>query len=60
VYDSGMRWYIMLRYKPIEFLTLSMKYAETYKPNVKTLSSGTNLINNNIDNRITLQLDVNY
>lgn len=60
MYDSGMRWYIMLRYKPIEFLTLSMKYAETYKPNVKTLSSGNNLINNNIDNRITLQLDVNY
>lgn len=60
MYDTGMRWYLMIRYKPFEFITVSMKYAETYKPNVKTLSSGNNLINNNIDNRISFQIDINY
>ncbi len=60
MYDDGMRWYLMIRYKPIDIITLSMKYSETYKPNTKTLSSGNNLINNNIDNRISFQIDVNY
>ncbi|AFH49403.1 Hypothetical protein IALB_1696 [Ignavibacterium album JCM 16511] len=60
MYDNGMRWYLMVRYKPIDIITLSMKYSETYKPNVKTLSSGNNLINNNIDNRISFQIDLNY
>ncbi|GIV45209.1 MAG: hypothetical protein KatS3mg036_0027 [Ignavibacterium sp.] len=60
MYDDGMRWYLLIRYKPIDIITLSMKYSETYKPNTKTLSSGNNLINNNIDNRISFQIDVNY
>lgn len=60
MYDKGMRWYMMARYKPIDFITISMKYAETYKPNAKTLSSGNNLIKNNVDNRISFQIDVNY
>ncbi|MFN3695130.1 MAG: hypothetical protein ACK4UV_08980, partial [Ignavibacterium sp.] len=60
MYDKGMRWYLMIRYKPANFITLSLKYSETYKPDVKTLSSGNNLINNNVDNRISFQIDVNY
>lgn len=60
MYDKGIRWYLMIRCKPLKFITLSMKYSETYKPDAKTLSSGNNLINNNLDNRISFQIDVNY
>lgn len=60
MYGEGMRWYFVLRYRPIKLFTLSLKYSETFKPKEKTLSSGNNLINNNIDNRISLQLDFNY
>ncbi len=60
MYGTGMRWYLMMRYKPFSFITISMKYSETYKPNVKYLSSGNNLISNNVDNRISFQLDINY
>lgn len=60
MYDEGMRWYFLIKYKPFDVLTLSAKYSETYKPNLKTLSSGNNLINNNVDNRISFQIDFNY
>lgn len=60
MYDKGMRWYLMMRYKPANYITLSLKYSETYKPDAKTLSSGNNLINNNVDNRISFQIDINY
>lgn len=60
MYGEGLRWYLMIRYKPFDFLTLSMKYAETYKPGEKSLSSGNNLIRNNVDNRISFQIDIAY
>lgn len=60
MYDKGIRWYIMARYKPFNLITLSMKYSETYKPDAKTLGSGNNLLNNNVDNRISFQIDINY
>jgi hypothetical protein len=60
MYGDGMRWYLMIRYKPFDFATLSLKYSETYKPNERSLSSGNNLIENNIDNRISFQIDINY
>jgi len=39
--------------------TISAKYSETYKPKEKSLSSGNNTINGNLDNRLSLQLDLN-
>lgn len=58
MYNEGIRYYLIIKYQPIKNLTLSMKYAETYKPNEKFLSSGNNRINNNIDNRINFQIDL--
>jgi hypothetical protein len=59
MFGEGMRWYILLRYKPFRIFTLSLKFAETYKPKAKTISSGNNEIEGNIDNRVSFQLDVN-
>lgn len=59
MYDEGMRWYFMIRYRFIKNLTISLKYSETFKPKEKTISTGNNLIPNNLDNRISLQLDLN-
>lgn len=58
MYGSGTRWYFIVRYKPVYFASLSLKYAETYKPNEKFLSSGDSEIEGNVDNRISFQLDV--
>ena len=55
---KGIRWYIVSNYKLTNFLNISLKYAETYKPDEKQLSSGESLIYNNVDNRLSLQLDL--
>ena len=60
MFGEGIRWYFLLRYKPLKLLTLSIKYAETYKPKEKSLSSGDSGIIGNLDNRLSIQLDFNY
>lgn len=57
LYGEGLRWYFILRYKILSQIELSVKYSETYKPGEKTLGSGYNTINGNLDNSIYIQLD---
>lgn len=58
MYGEGIRWYIIVKYKPLKFLTLSAKYSETYKPKETSLSSGDNEIIGNTDNRVSFQIDL--
>jgi hypothetical protein len=58
LYGDGMRWYFMAKYKTPLGLDISLKYAETIKPNELTLGSGDTLINSNVDNRLSLQIDL--
>jgi len=60
LFGEGIRWYLILRYKPMRLFTLSLKYSETYKPKEETISSGLNEITGNVDNRIALQIDFRY
>lgn len=60
MYDKGIRWYFIAKYKPLDFLMLSAKYSETYKPDESSLSSGDNEIVGNVDNRISFQIDMNF
>lgn len=60
MYGRGLRWYFILRYKATNFISISAKYSETYKPDAKTISSGDNEIIGNLDNRFGLQIDINF
>lgn len=60
MYGKGIRWYVIVKYKPLQFLTLSSKYSETYKPDETSLSSGDNEITGNVDNRISFQIDMSF
>lgn len=60
LYGEGMRWYVLLKYKTNLGLNISVKYSELFKPNEKNLGSGYNLINKNLDNGISLQLDLMF
>lgn len=60
MYGEGIRWYFIVKYKPIKFLSISAKYSETYKPDEKTLSSGDSEIIGNLDNRFSLQIDLSF
>ncbi len=59
LFYQGVRWYIMMRYRPIKIFTVSFKYSETYKPGEKSIGSGDNLIPGNLDNLLSFQLDIN-
>jgi hypothetical protein len=60
LFGEGIRWYLILRYRPMKFFTISLKYSETYKPGEESISSGTNEITGNIDNRIAFQIDLRF
>jgi competence ComEA-like helix-hairpin-helix protein len=60
LFGEGLRWYLILRYRPMRLFTLSLKYSETYKPREKNISSGFNEIIGNLDNRLALQIDVKF
>ncbi|MGB5528888.1 MAG: helix-hairpin-helix domain-containing protein [Ignavibacteriaceae bacterium] len=59
LFGQGIRWYLLVRYRPVRVFTLSAKYTETYKPSEIFLGSGDNIISGNTDNTIALQLDLN-
>ena len=60
MYEQGMRWYFILRYSPLNLFTISLKYAESYKPDKRFLSSGNSQINGGLDNRLSFQLDFKF
>ncbi len=57
LFGEGLRWYLILRYKLLPQVEISIKYSETYKPKEKSLGSGYYMINGNLDNALYLQLD---
>ena len=60
LFGEGIRWYSMVKYRPAKNLILSGKYSETYKPDERIMGSGLMRINNNLDNRVSFQLDVYF
>lgn len=60
LFNEGIRWYFLLRYRLYKIITVSAKYSETYKPAEKSLGSGDSSIHGNLDNSLSLQLDVNF
>lgn len=59
LYGEGIRWYLLFRFRPHKVFTISAKYSETYKPAERSLGSGDSIIQGNLDNVVSFQLDVN-
>ena len=57
LFGEGFRWYFLVNFNPIQQLTISLKYAETFKPKEDFISSGNSQITGSLDNRISLQID---
>jgi hypothetical protein len=60
LYGKGTRWYLLARYSLFNYLELQAKYAETYQEGVKSIGSGNDLINGNINNKLNLGLEVRF
>ncbi|MBX2992479.1 MAG: helix-hairpin-helix domain-containing protein [Bacteroidetes bacterium] len=59
MFGKGRRWYVLLRWNILPEIRLSAKYSETQKEGVKTIGSGLTEIDGNLDNRISVQMEVN-
>jgi len=57
LFGSGSRWYCLLRYEPIEKLSLSFRYSETKKLYDDVIGSGDDAILGHLDNQVTVQVD---
>ncbi|MBZ0198272.1 MAG: hypothetical protein K8H86_00275, partial [Ignavibacteriaceae bacterium] len=60
MYGEGYRWYIIVKCNLASMLKISLKYSETVKNNVASMGSGYSEINGGLDNKISLQVDLNY
>ncbi|MFA6596228.1 MAG: helix-hairpin-helix domain-containing protein [Ignavibacteriaceae bacterium] len=60
MYGEGFRWYLLMKIKILNRLSLSFKYSETTKPKEKSLSSGNSEIFTNVDNNLHLQLELAF
>lgn len=57
LFGKGIRMYVLTRYETGIF-EISVKYSTTLKPGMKSLGSGTNEIQGDTDNQLSLQIDV--
>lgn len=60
LYNSGIKWYFLVKYNPFKNLYFSAKYSELYKPNETNIGTGNNQIIGNIDNKFSLQVDFSF
>ncbi|MBZ0201681.1 MAG: helix-hairpin-helix domain-containing protein [Ignavibacteria bacterium] len=60
LYGKGRRWYLILKYKPYKFLELSAKYAETIIEGAKSTGSGNDLIQGDLKNRFSFQIELKF
>ncbi len=60
LFGKGVRWYLLAKLKLIDFIELSLKYAETYKPFEQTLGSGYSELPSNLENNLAFQLELRY
>lgn len=58
LYGEGIRWYLLTGVNLLGALELTLKYSETYKPRENYLGSGYSKITGNLENRISIQLDI--
>ncbi len=58
LFGSGTRWYAILKLRLVNDVFLSVKYSETYKPDLTAIGTGNSQIDGNIDNMLGIQLDV--
>jgi hypothetical protein len=58
LYGRGRRWYALIRWCPGRGVALSAKYSETIRDGVRSIGSGEMEISGDLDNRLSIQLDL--
>ncbi|MBI4429980.1 MAG: hypothetical protein HY562_12780 [Ignavibacteriales bacterium] len=58
LFGKGIRWYVLVRHRPMKYLDISVKFSRTVKDGVKTLSSGLSEIAGDTESQLSAQIDV--
>jgi len=58
LYGKGRRWYVMVKFKPLSYVEISGKYAETYMDGAKSIGTGNDLIQGDTNNKINLGMEI--
>lgn len=58
LYGKGRRWYALLKYKPLPFVEISGKYAETYTDGARSTGSGNDEIIGDINNKLSAGIEI--
>jgi len=57
LFGRGDHWYLLVRYKPLKFWELSLKYSSTYYEGVDSIGTGPNRIKGNRERWLGVQVD---
>lgn len=60
LYGRGRRWYVLIKYKIRSFAELYGKYSETYIDGAKSIGTGNDLIQGDINNKINLGIEIKF
>jgi hypothetical protein len=60
LYGKGRRWYLLFGYTLNNLVRISAKYSETQKDGVKSIGSGLTEIPGDLDNRVSVQVEVKF
>lgn len=58
LYGKGRRWYLLVRWNVGSAVSISAKYSETQKDAASSMGSGVMEIQGDVDNRVSLQLEI--
>jgi hypothetical protein len=58
LYDSGLRWYLRIRWSPVAWAEMTMRYASTVKERSVTASGAVTDVPASADSQIGVQVDV--
>ncbi len=57
LYGRGMRWYVLLKYRPVRSAVFTLKYSDHTRNDVSRIGTGADQLPGNHDNRIAVQVD---
>lgn len=60
LYGKGRRWYLLAKYKLYNAVELYGKYSETYLDGVKSIGTGNDRIQGDINNRLNLGIELKF
>jgi len=60
LYGSGIRWYLLMRFRPSQHIRFNIKYADLIRDDVRSIGTGLEALTTNHDNRLSAELEMTF